>query len=51
MISEKTNDQITIRVTKELKERLETEAKAQGRPLANYIKAIINAASGIEYRL
>jgi predicted DNA-binding protein len=43
MESQKTNDQITIRVTKELKARLEAEAESQGRPLANYIKAIINA--------
>lgn len=42
MSSEKTTNQITIRVTEELKTRLEAEAKAQGRPLANYVKAIIN---------
>jgi predicted DNA-binding protein len=40
--NEKANEQVTIRVTEELKTRLESEAKAQGRPLANYIKAIIN---------
>jgi predicted DNA-binding protein len=42
MESEKTNAQINLRVTEELKKRLEAEAKTQGRPLANYIKAIIN---------
>jgi len=43
VVSEKANAQINLRVTEELKERLEAEAKAQGRPLANYIKAIINS--------
>ena len=41
MLIEKANEQISIRVTKELKEQLELEAKIQKRPLANYIKAIL----------
>jgi len=39
--TEKTTEQITIRVTESLKNRLETEAALQSRPLANYIKAIL----------
>lgn len=42
MESQKANDSIMIRVTPELKARLKAEADAQGRPLANYVKAIIN---------
>lgn len=41
MISDKATEQITIRVTEELKNRLESDAKAQNRPLANYVKAIL----------
>lgn len=41
MISEKANEQITIRVTEELKSRLESEASSQNRPLANLVKAVL----------
>jgi predicted DNA-binding protein len=41
VISEKANEQITIRVTEELKSRLESEASSQNRPLANLVKAVL----------
>ena len=41
-MDEKTTVQLSVRVTDSLHQRLRAEAKAQGRPLANYIKAIIN---------
>lgn len=41
MKDEKNTVQLSIRVTEEFHERLVAEAKAQKRPLANYIKAIL----------
>ena len=42
MNNEKTIVQISIRLTEEMHQRLTAEADAQHRPLANYIKAILN---------
>jgi predicted DNA-binding protein len=39
--NEKTTTQITFRVTESLNQRLLAESKAQKRPLANYIKAVL----------
>ena len=41
MESQKANDYVMVRMTAEFKARLKAEAEAQGRPLANYIRAII----------
>ena len=41
MNEEKASEQITIRITESMLKRLEAEAKAQVRPLSNYIKAIL----------
>ena len=41
MDKEKATEQIMIRVPSSLKNRLQTEAALQNRPLANYIKAIL----------
>ncbi len=37
-MNNKTTDMITIRVTKEFKERLQDRADFEGRPLANLVK-------------
>lgn|GEM_PF-5627698 len=41
MESQKANNHVMVRMTTELKERLESEAKNQSRPLANYIRAVL----------